>query len=1135
MTRKFSLRHISALIVFAVALICTPSASAFDVSVYAEQSALASGRWVKVSVSSTGIHFIPASSLRSWGFSGPESVAVYGYGGARISDLLNTSTYIDDLPKVQTLVTSQGIYFYAQGPVTWTRGRDGRFSHSLNPFTSKGYYFISDAGAGSREVPAEGSATLSSGAVTRFTAYAYHELDQTYLSQTGHMAFGEDFRYTPSRTFTFDTPGHIEGTDVWMSCSFVTRSTAACRFDLTADGVDINGTTVSTVPATAGHNSGARAVFRREFPHSGNKLSLGIKFNGNGVVSAAHLDAIDINYQAALALYGSQTMFSLQNTAAKLASASAGVHVWDVTDPLNIVAMNTVAADGSLAWVNSYAGWRSYVAWDPSGSFPQPQYVCAVQNQNLHGITDVPDMVILTDSKLASQAERIAELHRSGFDKLKVLVVDHTLVFDEFTSGVRDVNGYRRFLKMLYDRGKAQGTPLRYLLLMGRATFDNRGISAEMNSLGYPSMATWQTEDGLNETFTFTSDDIMAFLEDGSGASPAGDLYSIAVGRIPARTAQEASDYIDKMQYYLNSCARDQWRNKVMLVADNGNVGVHMEQADGFQAAALADSNDGANLYFDKVYIDAFPLVGGVCQDARERQFRLLDNGVMWWTYIGHGDPNRLSSEGILSYSDVNNMYQRKYPMFYGATCSFQCWDGPRQSAAEIMFFNPRGGIIASISATRSALITENGRLSRAMGQVLLRRDKNGLIYPVGDILRNAKNAIRNTSGNSDNRTRFALMGDPAMRLVLPSNRVVLESINGETVNGQNQVTIMARQTIKARGYVAGPDGARIESFNGSVNVDIYDAEYSTTSTGVFADDTEGKQVTFDEQGSLLYSGRAPVTNGEWEITFAMPSEVTHNFRPAAMNMYATTADGTSDAVGCNRDFFVYGFDESAAPDDVPPVVEYAYLNHDSFRSGGTVNESPMFIARVSDDVGINLSSAGIGRQMTIKIDDSRSYSDVSLYYTPSSDGSPSGTINYPISMLPNGNHSLSFRVWDTSGNSTVHNFDFFVKEGVKPQIFDIYTDVNPAVTAANFYISHDRPDALASVTLTIYDMLGRMVWTASDTDRSSLSSTAPITWNLNDMGGSRVPRGIYLYRATVKIDGEEITSEAKRIAVTAR
>ena len=192
-------------------------------------------------------------------------------------------------------------------------------------------------------------------------------------------------------------------------------------------------------------------------------------------------------------------------------------------------------------------------------------------------------------------------------------------------------------------------------------------------------------------------------------------------------------------------------------------------------------------------------------------------------------------------------------------------------------------------------------------------------------------------------------------------------------------------------------------------------------------------------------------------------------------------------------------------------------------------------MARVRDDVGINLSSAGVGHQMTLKLDDNRSYSDVSLYYTPASDGSPAGTINYPLPTLSNGTHTLTLRVWDTSGNSTSHTLDFFVKEGARPQVFDIYTDVNPAVTAANFYISHDRPDALASVTLSIYDMMGRLVWSAADTDRSNLSATAPITWNLTDLGGNRVPRGIYLYRATVKIDGEEITSEAKRIAVTGR
>lgn len=1109
---------------------------AFSVDTYAPASALASGRWVKISVSTTGMHFIPASSLRSWGFSGVENVAVYGYGGERIPDLLNKTNYKDDLPEVQTITTADGIYFYAKGPMKWSRSKDNRFTHTLNPFSTVGYYFVSDIVPAKRTVEAEGEARESDNAATTYTAMIGHELDEVYLSQSGHMMFGEDFRYTPSRNFNFSLPSKKDDSTVWMSLSFATKTTSVGYLDLTVNGENISGNSRPTIGATTGNNAANRIVSRKELSIEGTSLDLGITYSCSGVVNAANLDAIDLNYTANLEHNGTQTQFTLNSTAAKLANADGNVTVWDVTDPLNIVAMNTTAtADGGLAWVNSYTGWRNYVAWNASSSFPQPQYVCAVPNQNLHGITDTPDMLILTTPVLASQAERIANLHRNGPFKLNVLIVDHNLVFDEFTSGMRDVNAYRRFAKMLYDRGNAAGKPLRYLLLMGRATFDNRGLDREMQSLNYPTMATWQTDDGLYENTTFCSDDIMAFLEDDSGASPAGDYCSIAVGRIPARTAQEASDYVDKMIYYQNSAERDQWRNEVMLVADNGNVGIHMEQAESFQTAALAATNDGKNLYFDKVYIDAFPLVGGVCQDARKRQFRLLDNGVMWWAYIGHGDPARLSSEGILSYTDVNNMYQRKYPMFYGATCSFQKWDGPSLSGAEIMALNPRGGVIASISATRSALITENGRLTRAMGQALMRRDDTGLMLPIGEIMRTAKNAIRTTNGGSDNRTRYSLLGDPAMRLVLPSNRVVLESINGEAVTPQTQVTIMARQTITARGYVADHTGSRISDFNGSLMLNIHDAEYSTTSTGIFADDTEGKPVTFDEQGSLLYSGRTQVVNGEWELTLTMPSEVTHNFRPAAMNLYATSSNTEMDAIGCNRDFFVYGFDTSAAPDTLAPVVEYAYLNHPSFTNGGTVNEEPMFMARVRDDVGINLSSAGVGHQMTLKLDDNRSYSDVSLYYTPASDGSPAGTINYPLPTLSNGTHTLTLRVWDTSGNSTSHTLDFFVKEGARPQVFDIYTDVNPAVTAANFYISHDRPDALASVTLSIYDMMGRLVWSAADTDRSNLSATAPITWNLTDLGGNRVPRGIYLYRATVKIDGEEITSEAKRIAVTGR
>ena len=71
----------------------------------------------------------------------------------------------------------------------------------------------------------------------------------------------------------------------------------------------------------------------------------------------------------------------------------------------------------------------------------------------------------------------------------------------------------------------------------------------------------------------------------------------------------------------------------------------------------------------------------------------------------------------------------------------------------------------------------------------------------------------------------------------------------------------------------------------------------------------------------------------------------------------------------------------------------------------------------------------GLGHQMTLKLDDRRTFNDLSLYYTPSPDGSTSGTIAYPMSDLSDGNHTLAFRVWDTSGNSATHTLSCFVEQ----------------------------------------------------------------------------------------------------------
>lgn len=451
------------------------------------------------------------------------------------------------------------------------------------------------------------------------------------------------------------------------------------------------------------------------------------------------------------------------------------------------------------------------------------------------------------------------------------------------------------------------------------------------------------------------------------------------------------------------------------------------------------------------------------------------------------------------------------------------------------MFHEPNGGAIAMISATRPVYISDNAMFTRAIGRSIQARDSEGRIQRLGDIYRNAKNNITNDAGDhrsNPNRLRYVLMGDPAMKVPTPSNVVRLDAIDGVPVNSETQVTLKALQQAELTGSVLHPDGSLISDFNGSIQVSIYDAERSTTTKGV----REGNvKVTFEQHGDKLFAGTAKVTGGQFTLKVSMPGEVADNFRPASINMFAMSDGGATQAVGVNSDFYVYGFDDTAAADNEPPVIESMVLNHETFTNGSEVNSSPMLLANIRDNVGINLSAAGIGHQMTVILDGKRTFNDVSLYYTPATDGSPSGEIRYPLADLSDGNHTLTLRVWDTASNSATRDIEFFVNSSAAPTLFDVYTDVNPASTEVKFFIRHNRPDALLSATITVYDMLGHPLWTTTSKGPSDMFVTAPVSWDLTDSSGRRLPRGIYLYRAVITSDnGDSYDSATRRLAVTA-
>lgn len=1127
-------------------------AAALSTDIYATNSRLASGRWVKIAVDQSGIYLLTDQQLRQWGFSDPSRVKVYGYGAMRLPERLDKS-YIDDLPQSPSeYVEGRGIVFFGEGPVTAGNTTSKYFRPVQNPFTLRGYYFLSDNDE-ERFIPKPDSSSspAASKPASAVPEMAYHEQELYSPGNAGYMMVGEDFKYANSRTFDFNLPGIDPSKPVYMEASFVAKTLSEPSTILyTLDGTTLpygSGDRIS--PSTDGEKHGEEGLSRKEFNVSGPSVKIGVNFSNPGTVTSANLNYIALTYSRNLTLEDGNKTFHAPACPSgfTLSGTDGDTRVWDITTPMSATAMNTSdPSSGVATWSLQRNGTRRFAAWKPSGSFLQAVYVEEVRNQNLHALP-ATDMVIFTVPMWKDQAERLANFHRNDpVEPLNVTVLTPQQIYNEFSSGSPDVQSFRKLLKMLYDRQASTDKPLRYALFMSRPVCDIRQVTDYGKSLGNTFLPAWFTDRSLYDNDSYSTDDIFGFLDDNSGTSTSSDKLRIAIGRIPATSQADAKAAIDKIERYYAKMPKSNWKNNILVTADDEDNGLFMTHAEWF-SKYVAESNGGNEGFLKKLYIDQYERTSNVCEEARQVFFRNLDEGAMFWLYIGHANATSLTGESLLTYTDINNLYLRHWPVFYGATCNFMRWDAPAVSGAEIMFKNPNGGVIAAISATRAVYIPNNGNLSASLGRHLLERDENGNFMNLGDIYLRSKNDYMDETHKDNaghvkpiarpdaNKLRYALMGDPALRLTIPSLKVIVDRIHETQLPvdpDQEPPCLMARQQTSVAGHVANNDGSVMTDFNGLVVATIYDAEETITTQGYNLD----KGFVFDQQGGRLVVGNAKVENGKFSIPVNMPSEVTNNYRNAAISLYAYEENGR-EAIGVNREFFVYGTDFEAEPDVVPPSIDAFYLNHPTFVSGDEVNNSPMVIAEISDDRAINLSTAGIGHQMGLYLDNgAKTYSDVADYFTPYADGTPGGTINYPLEGLAIGAHTLKLRVWDTAPNSAEATIDFFVAKEILPTIYDVYTDCNPASVEANFYVSHDRPDRDLTVTIEVFDMMGRRLWQATQQGRSDMFQSLPITWDLTDYGGHRVNRGIYLYRATVSDDnsGEKTATASRRLAVTA-
>ena len=1108
---------------------------------YADQSVLREGNIVKVRVSETGVHCIPFDTLKAWGLH-PADVRVLGYGGQMLSENFTLAKW-DDVPSVAFYmergadgVFNSGDYilFYAQGTTRWV-AVDGIWCHTQNPYSRYGYYFISDSAGEQRLINNTTRKVESSSDIVDvdwYTYYAVHEKDSFNLVDlTGASGGGREFygerisEQKPRLNILFPINGVRSDLECICRTSLAVASSQVSTLQVKFDDISTN----YTAPALLVSDFYTKAelingeIKGRISTTSNPKVEITYKNPPTG--ATAYLNYIAVNIPCTLNMSKNGMSISnisyLNQTEAirfHMSNATANTQIWRVTDGVNIERMNTKLENGQLIWIGDNTTAEKYIAITPTKTgWHHPVKVGTVPNQNLHALTNI-DYVIICPSDFVGAATKLAQKHEE-VDALTWAVVTDQQVYNEFSSGTPDASAYRWLMKMLYDRRKTDH-PMS-LLLLGHGTFDNRKI---YKSSGEATLLTYQAYNSTKETTAYATDDYFGFMQDNAGIATDGSFndisarMDISVGRLPAKNLQEANDMANKLCRYMDNSTLGKWKSQILFLADDGDHGIHVQSAD-LGAELLYKNNK--SFILNKIYLDAHAQevnAAGETYPIAKNQFdNLMNNGVLFMSYSGHGGYNNITNELFMKSADIKRMNNRNQAFWFLATCSFSHFDGGVVSAGEEAMLNPNGGAISVLSSCRTVYASQNEILQKHLCDTLFgHKDVYNYNMTIGEATRIAKNQ----TGRSDmNKMPYILLGDPALRLNYPCDYTI------ETTTRLDTLHALSTQTIE--GYIHTSDNDTAHWFNGKIDITIFD-KMQVTATKDNDEPVEEKKIirTYNDYPNIIFTGQADVVDGKFSFTFIVPKDIRYNYGNGRIAYYAHDDEMRQDAIGYFEDFIIGGSSTVNILDTLGPDLRI-YLNTPAFTDGGRTYEYPHFYADIYDEHGINTVGSGIGHDLLLVVDnDPKQTYVLNNYFTANNNSYQQGLVSYNMSQQSEGAHSLMFRAWDLFNNSSTAILNFQVIKGLGPQIYNVLTYPNPVSISGilNIDILHDQPDETIETIVNVYDISGKRVYAYQQT------GTQSIAWDIASMG---LTAGIYIYQVNIKTPTSEYTTKAGKIIIT--
>jgi hypothetical protein len=490
--------------------------------------------------------------------------------------------------------------------------------------------------------------------------------------------------------------------------------------------------------------------------------TIGLKLPGDtgSGVEGTWLDAMAIRYGLA-AVDGNAARFSGESGRRMYTLdgfTGDGIRVYDVSQPdAPRIVTGFTRSGGTIAIGDDSSVAAEYLVLSEEQIQPPAGIV---PTRSLIEPVDGADYLIVTPSDFETALEPLIA-HRQS-QGLRVAVANVEAIYDQFGDGRMDPTAIRSFLAHAY--ADWPGPPLRYVLLVGDATYDPRHYRPDTNPTYLPPYLV-DVDPELGET-----------TSDNRYADYTGDLLpDVFLGRFPVNTAAETEAVVDKILRYETDPAAGLWSQRLLFGADNpSTAGDHHAHADSeFNTYAVASKGYAGT----RVYLSTTPGAPYLYTDAEAAQEALiaaLNRGALLYSYFGHASWHQ---EAVLETDNYAPLFHRdhiarlanqgRWPVVLHMTCLTGRYTHPSSDTLDESLLRARDvGAIAVWGSSGSGVATGHRILHRSFYQAVVGDGQT----QVSAAIHGALTDLFASGAYDDLIETFHLFGDPALKLYLTAH-----------------------------------------------------------------------------------------------------------------------------------------------------------------------------------------------------------------------------------------------------------------------------------------------------------------------------------------------------------------------------